>query len=233
MFRNDRSLVWKPSQPHSQISVQGPGSYEHGTSILHFEPVMAGDEQRRRKMEAYRAAGADITSERFYAYSPYARRKPVTLRQPAPLGSARAAVVDQTVHELAATPTPWRSIVLGTDLPPVVRAGEPLLVEVTVRNTGTLAWSPSYAQWPTSEWPLIRLSYRLLRADGADLPREGARTRLSRYVAPGDAVTITVEEFVAPTVRGRYVIEWDMLNEGECWFASRGGTVLRNEIEVL
>jgi LPS sulfotransferase NodH len=233
MFRNDRSLVWKPSLPHSQHSVQGPGSYEYGTSILHFEPVMASADERRRKIEAYRGAGAVDGSERFYDYSPSARRKPVTLRQPTPLGSPRAAVVDRTVHELAATATPWCSIVLGTDLPKVVRAGEPLLVEVRVRNTGTLAWSPSYAQWPTREWPLIRLSYHLLQADGTALWREGGRTRLSRYVAPGCEVSFMVEEFVVPAVRGRYIVEWDMLNEDECWFASCGGTVLRDGIEVV
>ncbi len=233
MFRNDRSLVWKPAQPHSQYYVQGPGHYEYGTSILHFEPVLTTQDARRGKIMDYRTAGADPTSEQFYDYSSSVRRRRVGLRAPTALIPRADRVIDRAVHELeAAARPPWGSAVLSTDLPATARAGASLLVEVKVRNTGVLAWSPSYARWPTREWPLIRLSLHLRHADGSTVEPGANRTLIDRYVAPGDEVTL-VHEFAVPEQPGRYTVEWDMLNEYECWFADCGGAVFRNVLLVI
>jgi hypothetical protein len=235
MFRNDRSLVWKPSQPHSQYYVQGPGHYEFGTSILHFEPILTSERERLEKIASYRNAGAEEASEEFYGYSSQTRRKPVQLRPTTPLAAERVnRAVHRTVHELqVAAFAPWGSTVLGTDLPTTAEAGELLPVEVRVRNTGTLAWSPSFARWPTREWPDIRLGYHLLRAEGALLEGDdGSRTRVMRFVAPGDEVTL-LHEFRVPSLPGDYIVEWDMLNEFECWFAACGGTPRLDTLHVV
>jgi LPS sulfotransferase NodH len=234
LFRNDASLVWKPPIVHSQYYIVGPGHYEDRTSILHFEPLLCTPQERLEKVEAYRMAGAATTSEDYYALSAERPRRPVSLRQTRPPAARRRdGTVDPVVHELI-TPTlaPWGSTIVSANLADTAVAGRSLLATVEVKNTGVLAWAPSYAQWPTQEWPMVRLSYHLLDAEGALVERDGERIVLNRYVPPGGSITF-VEEFVAPAAPGDYIIEWDMLSEGDCWFAECGGVTLRTALKVV
>jgi LPS sulfotransferase NodH len=234
MFRNDRSLVWKPPMAHSMYWLQGPGYYDARASILHFEPLWCSPEQRRRKIAAYRTAGASTASEDFYAAQPDALRRPVRVR-PASAGlrRARPGVVLPETRELVARPLPpWSASFINIDMPAGARPGETFVVQVTVRNTGELAWVQQYSQWPANAWPMLRLTYALLREGGlpADSP-EGQRMVLPRFVAPGDDVTF-VEHFTAPEAEGEYVIEWDMISEGHSWFADRSSGARRNRLSV-
>ena len=233
LFRNDRRLVWKPAKAHSMYRVQGPGYFEDRTSILHFEPVWCTPEERAAKVESYRQSGAAAPSERYYAIPADAPRRPVALRRETPAQCRASGALDPVVHRLsAAAIPPWGSSIVSVDIPASARAGTTILAEVSVRNTGTLAWSPTYAQRPAAPWPAIRLSYHLFSADGRLLDWDkGTRTDVVRFVAPGEAITMIVP-FPVPVRAGAYAIEWDMLSEGECWFAECGGTVARSPLAV-
>lgn len=235
LFRNDRSLVWKPPQAHSMLQLQGPGYYESRTAILHFEPLWCAPERRREKIAAYRNAGAVAESEEYYAVRPDAVRRPVRPRRPP---AARPTPATGTVHEqirdlTARALPPWSATFSAVDMPQVARAGETLVVAVTVRNTGALAWAQQYAQWPANAWPLLRLGYLVSRVDGTDArPHDaGSRSVLPRFVAPGEEITF-VDQFTAPQTPGQYAIAWDLVSEGHCWFAQCGSTVYQSRLDV-
>ena len=59
----------------------------------------------------------------------------------------------------------------------------------------------------------------------------GSRTPILRFVAPGDEIAF-VHEFRVPATPGKYLVEWDMMNEEDCWFATCGATVRRDTLLV-
>jgi hypothetical protein len=50
-------------------------------------------------------------------------------------------------------------------------------------------------------------------------------------VAPDETVAITAH-VLAPSRPGKYVLEWDVVQENICWFGQRGASTLRLDIEV-
>jgi len=234
MFRNDRSLVWKPPQAHSMYQVQGPGHYDARTCIVHFEPVWCSPERRRAKLDGYRNAGALMHSEEYYTIGEDALRRPVQLR-PLRAGAPRrwAGAVHAEIREPAVRQfPPWGATFLDVDVPEVAAPGETLVARVTLRNTGAMAWTQTYAQWPAAAWPLLRLGYLVYHLDGTPAaPHDGARIALAHFVAPGDEVTF-IDHITAPETPGEYVFAWDMVSEGYCWFSQCGSAVHRRRLSV-
>ncbi len=232
LFRNDRALFWKPPEPHSMYFIEGPSAYDERCAILHFEPVWCTPEQRERKLRAYRSAGARIDAEAHYAGVYDVPRRPVATRPPA-TPQRRHGIVHEAPRALTAAATPpWRAEIVHVDLPAALRAGERATVRVTVRNTGALAWMPTYAQWPANPWPLLRLGHHLYAGDGTPVDVEGRpRMEVRRTVRPGETATF-VDVFSAPPEPGEYVVEWDMLSEGHHWFAGCGSPTYRVRIVV-
>lgn len=231
MFRNDRSLVWKPDYVHSQYYVQGTGHFEERTSILHFELVNNTDATRARKLEMYRRTSGPSTEE-LYSPPADAPRRPAALRQLA-MREARVVkpIVHPTVRDLEAVGLPpWKADFLRIDMPATARAGEALVAEVTVMNTGVLAWSrPSSTN---NGWPTLHLGSHLLDANGETLEFDRDRIGLPRFVRPGDPVTFMFN-LRAPPLPGSYILEWDMVSENECWFAACGSAPGRTALEVV
>ena len=98
--------------------------------------------------------------------------------------------------------------------------------EVVAHNTGRLDWLP-----PTGTWPQLRLSHHLLTASGLLLRRDGERTLMPRVVAPGESVRL-LSRLRAPDEPGSYLVEWDLVSEGECWFVECGGRTARVPLHV-
>lgn len=233
LFRNDRSLVWKPPRAHSMYFLEGPGFYESRTSILHFEPLWCSPEQRSAKVAAYRGAESSAQSEEFYAVPADAPRRPAVRRPAAAFEPRPALRRDDAIRELTAPGhPPWGALVTSVDMPDTADPEERFIVQVQVRNTGALAWSPTYAQWPANAWPMLRLSHHLLFADGSPVDwNDRPRILLPRLVRPGEDVTF-IDELAAPAAAGDYVIEWDMLSEAHCWFSQCGSPTHRSRLRV-
>jgi len=233
LFRNDRSLVWKRTEAHSMYAIQGPGAYEARTAILHYEPLLATPESRLAKIASYRINGATSESEEFYnipADAPRARvepRKPGTPPPAAYRGDGDIAL--PTAREYP----PWGAAVLSSDLPERLAAGARAIVRLRVRNTGTLAWHQQSARPPAREWPLLRLSYQLFTPDGRRVIFHEPRMLLPHAVRPGEEVEFLDVFSVPPVMPGKYEIAWDMLSEGETWFADVGGAALRRPLEIV
>jgi hypothetical protein len=94
-----------------------------------------------------------------------------------------------------------------------------------LRNTGSQNWQ---AQGTLP----VRLSYRWLDAAGqpvTEVPQ--LRTDMPHRVAPGHAVRLR-GALLTPSVPGTYILEWDVLREGDAWFSTAGGTTLRQVVQV-
>jgi hypothetical protein len=230
LFRNDRSLVWKPDYVHSQYYVQGTGHFEERASILHFELVNNTNATRARKLAMYRATSGP-SAEEYYSPAPDTPRRPATLRARA-VNRERTAkpILHAAVRELSPVGLPpWRAELVEIDMPGTARAGEAMIAEVTVRNTGVLAWSRR--NQTTNGWPILTLGNHLLNANGEMLERDRDRVELPRFVRPGDQVTFVLS-LKAPSLPGSYILEWDMVSEFECWFAECGSPVGRSPLHV-
>jgi uncharacterized membrane protein len=109
--------------------------------------------------------------------------------------------------------------------PAVLRADAYYRVPFALRNTGSQNWQ---AQGTLP----VRLSYRWLDAAGqAVIEVPQLRTDLPHRVAPGHAVRLR-GALLTPPVPGTYILEWDVLREGDAWFSTAGGATLRQVVQV-
>jgi hypothetical protein len=230
LFRNDRSLVWKPPDLHGQYYVQGSGYLEERTSILHFELVQNTPGTRARKLEMYRQATGPSAIE-YYAPPKDTPRRPAAPRQITAARAPRSApIVHPDIHELAPIGLPpWNATFLNIDVPRLARRREPMIAEVTVLNSGRLAWSRTNST--NNGWPVLKLGRRLLDRNGRRLNKRFNLLDVPRLVRPGEKVTF-IWPIRAPRWPGRYIIEWDMLSESECWFEECGSAVERTHLTV-
>jgi hypothetical protein len=75
------------------------------------------------------------------------------------------------------------------------------------------------------------LSYHLADAEGQSVTYDGERTPLPLDLAPGASVDLQAQ-IVAPKSRGRYVIEWDGVQEAVTWFSWAGTPIARTYLDV-
>jgi hypothetical protein len=97
-------------------------------------------------------------------------------------------------------------------------------VPVVLRNVGSQTWH-SQGQLP------VRLSYRWWTESGALLLEDSLRTDLPHRVEPGHEVRLRAQVHT-PRQPGRYVLEWDLVREGDAWFGDMGAAMLRQQVEI-
>jgi hypothetical protein len=77
----------------------------------------------------------------------------------------------------------------------------------------------------------LYFSYHLFDDQGKVVLWDGDRTPVGRIVDPGEAAEFLVL-FGAPETPGTYDVEWDMVSEGQCWFAETGSPPVRSTLVV-
>jgi O-antigen ligase len=92
-----------------------------------------------------------------------------------------------------------------------LRPGETRTTLVHVANTGEMTWKADR---------LFHLAYHWYDEAGRKV-EDGPRTRLPHDVGPGQTVELPAE-VRAPAAEGRYMLAWDMVQEGMGWFSDRG-----------
>lgn len=139
-------------------------------------------------------------------------------RPPAP-GSFAAATPSPATHAgrkdlpASAYRVEWGPLRVLTLAP-----GERVEIAVTVKNAGTTPWPAS----GKAELYVVRLGHRWLRANGELVADFGERrVELPGVVAPGGSVSVG-DTLVAPTRKGDYVVQFDLVHEGVTWFSERG-----------
>lgn len=123
---------------------------------------------------------------------------------------------------LKAELTVWLSLKMA-------KAGEPLRARARAANTGTAVWLPLSVGIGT-----VRLGVHLFDPSGGEINLDYSRHPLTpgdgRSISPGETVDLEVEIPGLPP--GRYVLEFDLVAEGVCWFELGGSHVVRVTIEV-
>ena len=229
LVRNDRRLVWHPASAHSGFRVVGTPCYETRASILHFEHVLLGEEERARKVFDRRDRPGGWKYEEYYASVP-----PEVLRDteaPPILPRDRrqevneARVVEGVLVAHSDLLPPWRAA-LDVAVPGPVDPDEMAIARVTAQNIGALRWVP-----PGDVWPRLYFTYHVFHGGGDVAVWDGHRTPVGRILDPGEQAEFLVL-FRAPDSPGDYEVEWDMVSEGECWFAETGSQPIRTRLTV-
>lgn len=96
---------------------------------------------------------------------------------------------------------------------------------VRVTNLGSATWDPGSAPGH------VGLGAHLLDLDGRLLDRDLARGPLPGPVGPGDEVAVMLA-LQAPTETGVFLVELDLVREGEHWFGDDGSPTARVVLRV-
>jgi len=118
----------------------------------------------------------------------------------------------------------YRVNFLSHTVPAEIRAGEVVSVTFRLRNEGSKTWV-ARGNNP------VRLGFHWYLNGQTVLVREDYRGTLPQNVAPRQEVTITTK-VMAPDTPGRYVLQWDLVEEGVTWFSARGSRPLELQVEV-
>jgi hypothetical protein len=113
---------------------------------------------------------------------------------------------------------------LRAAVPAELDASDLYRIPVRLRNIGSQTWD-SQGQLP------VRVSYRWWTPAGALVLEDALRTDLPHRVEPGHTVRLRAR-VVTPREPGRYVLEWDLVREGDAWFGDMGAALLRQEVVI-
>jgi SAM-dependent methyltransferase len=100
-------------------------------------------------------------------------------------------------------------------LPKIKREGARISGIASVRNTGDTLWLAGSAQGH------VQLGVQLLGADRSLILLDFARAGLAQDVAPGKSAEVALD-FQVPDAIAPYVLKFDFVDEGVCWFQDAG-----------
>ena len=120
-----------------------------------------------------------------------------------------------------------RTLVPGTPVPLIARAGRPLRVRTRIHNLSTRPF-PAQATYGRR---LVRLGAQLCAADGTMINRDFARAWLPQALGPGEQADVAIE-IPAPAERGRYALKFDLVSEGIDWFEKCGSRTTTRSLWV-
>jgi hypothetical protein len=103
--------------------------------------------------------------------------------------------------------------------------GSNAALTVRVTNIGTATWDPGSVRGA------VALGAHLAEPDGRVLDRELARASLLHSVSPGQETVVTLS-FRAPHDVGVFLLELDLVREGEHWFADDGSPPARVVLRI-
>ncbi len=105
---------------------------------------------------------------------------------------------------------------LAGSAPRIMVAGSTATVELLMRNDGRRTWRADGSFAAAAHW----LSGESVRADGRGIHWEGRRTRFPVPVVQGETIELGVV-VEAPRDAGLWRLQWDLVEEGVCWFSER------------
>jgi len=93
---------------------------------------------------------------------------------------------------------------------------EKIIVPVFVINKGTAEWDSKDKEHPVS------ISYHLLDEKKHMLEEDNIRTPFNKIMKPGDSAMVDLIVY-APSQKGKYYLEVDIVKERIAWFSKKGG----------
>ena len=116
----------------------------------------------------------------------------------------------------------WLAELAVEGAPGRLRAGEPVDLNVRIRNASPVDWPADAGLGVGAHW----------RSEGGALVKIGdGRAALPRALAPGDEVTLPLT-VMPPNAPGRLILEVDAVQERVDWFRDRGSEPFRTPVEI-
>jgi phosphoglycerol transferase MdoB-like AlkP superfamily enzyme len=106
--------------------------------------------------------------------------------------------------------------------PRFLTAGGAGSTRLRVRNDGLRTWPANHT---------VSLAYHWLSGRGEPVEWEGRRTAVEVAVPPGETVTLDAV-VAAPHAAGRFRLQWDMVEDGVCWFSERSDVPAESTVLV-
>jgi hypothetical protein len=104
--------------------------------------------------------------------------------------------------------------------------GEEQYACLRLHNTGTRTWCAR------GDFP-VHLAHHWFSQDGTlSEPWETFRIQLPQDVPAGATIDLLDVLFRTPSILGKYVLRWDLVEEGRTWFFRQGGAPLEVPVEV-
>ena len=117
---------------------------------------------------------------------------------------------------------------LGVEASDQAFAGEALRVKVVATNTGSNIWLPT-----TARVGAVHFGVHLFDETGQLLSLDYFRHDLTpgagRAIHPGETITFEADVPMPPT--GKYIMQFDLVSEGICWFEHNGCETVRLKVE--
>lgn len=126
-------------------------------------------------------------------------------------GTADAGNVDPSELDAGASGAPFDAAIVSTDIPAALACGAPAVLRVTLRNTGTSAWTSGL--------------HRLRATEASHPVAHGLVIELAAPIAPGTAHTFELA-FTAPADPGTYATSWRMSDGSADFGAVASGATL-------
>lgn len=240
LTRNDPATFFHNGRPHGTPEAVFPSRYLADAAFYHLDAVLKPRSSREEKLqrrylnarEELKPFGSDQDSVRYYVPEDFEE----AMRVPVPKEDLELIerVLDATGPELPTPPdshiplfgrgeidahwaertlssTSYRAGLTVVDRDLRFAAGQHRPVHIRVQNRGDTTWPGG------TRSPFIRISYRLLMADGGVVVAEGYRTDLPGPFGPGHHAIVPMT-FAAPQNAGTYVLEADLVHEHVRWF---------------
>ena len=237
LFRNLPSIIRTPSRLHTSYIIQGGARFLTEGSIYHFDLVYHNELERRQKVERYERISPGNSLGHYYLPpdeaalttlpipaddAPWDAYSRVTARN-----VSLAELRQSSLQGYECSPELFKAKLECVDCPRVMRAGQPCMVSLDVRNEGAVAWS-----LPGLGAPEVRISYHWLRATGEMYDYEGNRTGLPHTLRPG-GTTRLIAQVLPPGEPGCFILQWDMVIEDVSWFSTQGWQGPSLEVRVI
>ena len=111
-----------------------------------------------------------------------------------------------------------------------LKEGETFAAKIIIKNIGSSVWLPSHANKGA-----VYLGCHLLDHQGKlielDFYREKLTQGSGRPIGPKESIIVQVKINSPP--RGAYILEFDLVAEGVCWFKDNGSQSVRVPIRVI
>jgi tRNA (mo5U34)-methyltransferase len=104
-----------------------------------------------------------------------------------------------------------------------------LLFRLRLENSGGKTWRASGSD--DTGRGAVQLGAHLLRDDEEEISWDYGRASLPRDASPGEIIELEIR-LPAPATAGRYIIEFDMVEEQCAWFEDYGSRTVRHDLVV-
>ena len=121
-----------------------------------------------------------------------------------------------------------RAEILPLDYPRQMHSGASLSIRVSVKNLSSVVW---HARERIASPFQINVGNHWLINDGTSLINDDGRATLPRDLGPGQQCELSFT-ITAPSTPGEYVLEIDMVQEGNSWFGLKGSKTWRGRVQV-